>query len=138
MKNFGGWSRESLRIHCQTARLNSYVETSNWVPHPLVCKGAGFDSVFDLVSLGFWPQNVDAYQSSVDPFIKTPAAPRPVPRMRYQLSFHGIPVHINQLLSYLLFTPYVEIIKPSLPERPSTSFVFRKRKLHLLARAGSP
>jgi hypothetical protein len=108
------------------------------VPHPLVCKGAGFDFVFDLVSLGFWPENVDAYQSSVNPFVETPTAPRPVSRMRYQPSLHGIPVHIVQLFSHLLLAPHVEVIKPPLPERPRTSLVFRKRKLYLLPRAGSP
>ncbi len=60
-----------------------------------------------------------------------PTAPRPIFRMQHQFSFHGIRVHVFQLLSQLLRAPHVEVVKPPLPERHLTRHHPGKRQRQL-------
>src|SRR5271168_439667 len=70
-------------------------------------------------------------QQRLSPVVVTPTAPRPIPRMRHQLCFHRIRVHVVQFLRNLRLRINVQIEIPPLPEPPQPGLFCRKCQFQL-------
>ena len=93
-----------------------------------ILKGGDFDVALPTRSA----HGIDADQTLLPTRIERKTAPRPIPRMRDQISLHRVHVHVVEFLDKLGLTPDVEIVETGLPElRPGVVGV-SERKPELL------
>ena len=48
--------------------------------------------------------------------VETPTGPRPIARLAHQASFHGIVMHVRELLISLLLAPDIHVVSAALPD----------------------